>query len=215
MFERASSLLARARASRLRSDQRGQSLIEVLVAAALSVLVLGTIGTLLVTSQRQAQKNANYDIAQASAQAELDKMVGQIRDALDIVSWGPNSVDMDVDVGSTEYQVYYECDVSAGNGWNKCVRLQTTVGATLPALSTAATVIPFLTNGTSAQPVFSWTNEATAPGATNTTPNLAPDYVTATVDVPASDGVTVSRLSINRTIVFTDGALIRNLDVEN
>ncbi len=185
--------------------------------------MLGAIGTLLVTSQRQQQKNANYDLAQATAQAQLDKMVGQIRDALDIVSWGPNSVDMDVNVGGTEYQVYYECDISAGNGWNKCVRLQTGVGATLPALSTATTVIPFLSNGTAAAPVFNWQSEATAPGTTTTTTttttatagNLAPDYFTATVDVPASNGVTGSHLSINRTIVFSDGALIRNLDVEN
>ncbi len=211
MTERASSLCARIRALHLRREQRGQSLVELLIASALSVVVLGAIGTLLVASQRQQQKNANYDNAQGNAQAELDKMVGQIRDAQDIISWSANSVDMDVDVGSTEYQVYWECDVSAGNGWDKCVRLQTTVNGPLPALSTATTIIPYLTNGTS---VFTWTTETTAPGST-TSPNLAPDYVTATIDVPASNGVTSGHLSINRTIAFSEGALIRNLDVEN
>jgi type II secretory pathway pseudopilin PulG len=210
MFGRPSDFAVPTRRVRLRSDERGQSLIELLVAALVSVVVIGAIGALLVLSQRQQQKNANYDFAQSSAQAELDGMVGQIRSAWNIVSWGPNSVDMDVNLDGTDYQVYYECDISAGHGWNKCVRLQTAVGATLPSLSAAATVIPFISNGTLTNPVFSWTNETPTGGI-----SLAPDYATAAVDVPASDGVTAASLSLNRTIVFSDGALIRNVDVQN
>ncbi|WP_249009822.1 hypothetical protein [Conexibacter sp. DBS9H8] len=200
-------------------EERGQSLFEVLIAALVTVIVLGSIGALLIASQRDQQKNASYDAAQGSAQTELDAMVTQIGAANNIIAASPNSVDMDVSIGGTDVQVYYECDIPIANGDRSCVRLQTGVTDPLPPLSTATTVIPDITNGTTAAPVFSWTSEAPAPtygtGTTTTPVPVTPDYVTATIDVPAADGVASPALTLNHTIAFSDGALIRNVIVQN
>jgi hypothetical protein len=178
-------------------------LFELLIAAALTVIVLIAVGTLLVTSQHDQTKEASYDLSLSSAQDELDAMVSQISQATNIISVGQNSADFDVTLSGTSYQVYYECDIPAGTGFDKCVRLQTSVGATLPSLATATTVIPEISNGTTTAPVFSWASSS-----------VSPDYVTATVDVPESDNGT-SRQSLGGTIGLSDGALMRNVYVEN
>jgi Tfp pilus assembly protein PilW len=179
-------------------------LIELLVASAIALVVLGGVFSMLILSQRQQSKEVNYALAQSSAQQQLDTMVSQIRQAWNIVSSGPNSVDMDVNLAGSPVQVYYECDIpSAQAGFNECVRLQTSVGAALPSLSSATTVVPLIANGTSTDPVFSW-----GPSA------IAPYYMTATIKVPASEGA-ASSLSLNHTIVFSDGALMRNENVQN
>ncbi len=191
------------RAVRGLRSQRGDTLIELLVWMLVTAVILGSLAVVLDSSGRLSAQNLNYDYAQGDARDALDQMVAQIRQAWNIVSAGPNSVDMDVNLGGQPYQVYYECDIPVSSTFNKCVRLQTAVGATLPSLSTAATVVPEITDGTVANPVFSW-----APS------QIAPYYMTATIDVPASDGAAPS-LSLPRTIVFSDGALMRNENVEN
>jgi type II secretory pathway pseudopilin PulG len=193
----------RRRPLRLAIEEGGQTLIELLIAMALTVIVLGAVGTLLVTSDHEQTKEANYDLSLSSAQDELDAMVSQISQATNIISVGQNSADFDVTLSGTSYQVYYECDIPAGTGFDKCVRLQTAVGAMLPSLATATTVIPELSNGTTTDPVFSWASSS-----------VSPDYVTATVDVPESDNASSSQ-SFGGTVALSDGALMRNVYIEN
>jgi prepilin-type N-terminal cleavage/methylation domain-containing protein len=192
-------------AARLR-DERGYTLIELLSAIVVSLIVLGAITTLLVLSQRIETRDANYTYAQDDARAGLDRMVSQIRQAWNIVSAGPNSVDMDVNLGGQPYQVYYECDIpQPGTPYNECVRLQLQVGAPLPSLAGAPVAIRELENGTATNPVFSW-----GPSP------IAPYYMTATIDVPASDGgTTKDGLGFSHTIVISDGALMRNENIQN
>ena len=188
-------------------DEGGFTLMEMLVSMLILTVVVGAIMSALVFTQKTETRDANYTFAQNDARSQLDGMVSQIRQAWNIVSSGPNFVDMDVNLNGTSYQVYYECDIpQPGTSYNECVRVQTTVGATISTLSGAPVVLTNLTNGTVGNPVFSW-----GPSP------IAPYYMTATINVPANDGLSGGSggTGIHHSIVFSDGALMRNLNVQN
>jgi hypothetical protein len=76
------------------------------------------------------------------------------------------------------------------------VRLQAAAGAALPPLSAGVVVLTNVTNGTLADPVFTFT------------PNgVSPTYVTARIKVPASGG---TNGGLTHSIVLSDGVLLRN-----
>jgi Tfp pilus assembly protein PilW len=178
--------------------------MELVVSMGMALVVLGATVTALVYGMREQARSADYSYAQSDARTGLDAMVSQIRQATNIVADGPNFIDFDVNLGGIAYQVYYECDVpQTGTSYNKCVRLQTTVGATLPALSTGTTVIGDVTNGTVANPVFTFAPDS-----------IAPYYMTASVDVPSNNGDGLASTG-GHTIVLSDGALMRNENVGN
>lgn len=185
-----------------RSNQAGFSLIEVLVVCLLTALVVGAITTTLAVSANNQVKDANYSYAQEQARAGLDSMVSQIRQATAVLSSTPNSIDMYVSLNGTALQVYYECDIpEAGTSYHECVRVQAGQGASLPPLTSGAVVIANLVDGTNANPVFTFYPSS-----------VSPYYMTATIDVPASGGF---KRGLTNSIVFSDGALMRNLDVGN
>jgi prepilin-type N-terminal cleavage/methylation domain-containing protein len=181
--------------------EAGFTLIEVLVGTALVALVAGAIMTPMVTSARVQNNDANYAYSQQQARTGLDAMVAQIRQAWSLTSPDPNQVDMNVFINGSLQRVFYECDVPQPGStiYHECVRLQVSAGNSLPALSTGTVAIKNLTNGTGADPVFTFAPDP-----------VAPYYMTATVKVPAS-GATNS--SLNHSIVFSDGALMRNQNV--
>ena len=189
------------------SDESGYTLIEMLIVMLVLSIVVGAITAALVFAQRTETRDANYTYAQNDARSSLDGMVNQIRQAWNIVASGPNFVDMDVNLNGSSYQVYYECDiVQTGTSYRECERLQTTTSATITSLTGAAVVVTNLTNGTIGSPVFSW-----GPSP------IAPYYMTATINVPANDGASggSTGTGLTHSIVFSDGALMRNLNVQN
>lgn len=188
------------------AGESGLTLPEVLVAMVISVVILGAITTTMVFAERLQARTASDAVAQNDARAGLDEMVSQIRQAWNIVSAEPNAVVMDVDLDGSPYEVLYECDVpEPGTSDNECVRLQAAVGTQITTLQGAVPVITNLENGTTTGPVFGW-----APSA------IAPYYMTATVEVPASDGTTTDLgLGSTHTIALSDGALMRNENVGN
>jgi type II secretory pathway pseudopilin PulG len=182
--------------------ERGSSLIEILVGISLMVGVMGSLmGPMLGASHSQI-RDANYAAAQDSARAGLDRMVAEIRQATAILASGPNFVEMNVSLGGTSLVVQYECDLGqAGTAYRECLRVQAPAGSSLPAMSTGRTMITNLIGGTTENPVFSWGPDP-----------VAPYYMTATIAVPASGG---NALGLTHSIVFSDGALMRNLNVGN
>jgi prepilin-type N-terminal cleavage/methylation domain-containing protein len=187
--------------SRARRDD-GFSLIEVVVVVGLLTIVMGALTTPMLVTSRAQKRDANYSYAQEQARTGLDSMVSQVRQATSVLSATPNSIDMDVTLGGTALEVYYECDIpQAGTSYHECLRVQAAQGTTLPSLSTGRPVITNLTNGTSASPVFTLYPNS-----------VSPYYMTATIDVPASGGTTGGHTS---TVVFSDGALMRNLNIGN
>ncbi|MHB8691116.1 MAG: PilW family protein [Solirubrobacteraceae bacterium] len=180
----------------------GFTLVEMLISMSIFLTIIAAVMAALVVSQHTQIRDANYGTAQQQAQSGLNSMVSQIRQATSIISTSPNSVELDVNLNGTSYHVLYECDVpQTGTTYNECVRVQALVGATLPSLSTGAVVVGNLINGTITSPVFSFAPDP-----------IAPYYMTATIQVPASNAQTIG---LNHAISFSDGALMRNLTVGN
>lgn len=186
----------------LAATEAGFSLIELLIVLSILALVLATLVGPMVTGQRVEAKVDNYATAQQDASTGLESMVAQIRQATTIFASSGNSVTMNVTLGAQQLLVSYECDIAqSGTPYRECMRVQTSQGGTLPSFASGQIVVTRLLNGTPSSPVFSWGPD----------PN-APYYMTATVDVPASAG---QYYGLNHTIVFSDGALMRNLNVGN
>jgi hypothetical protein len=159
----------------------------------------------MVFAQRDEARAENYAYAQEQARSGLDSIVTQVRQAWSILSTTPNAVEMDVNLGGVSRQVYYQCDLSQpGSPYRECVRLESAVGASLPPLSSGRIVVRNLMNGTATDPVFSFAPDP-----------IAPYYMTATIDLPANDGETGSIGALTHPIVFSSGALMRNLNVGN
>jgi type II secretory pathway pseudopilin PulG len=181
--------------------EAGYSLVEVLVVALLLALVLGALMQPLIISQHIETRDTNYDAAQQQARTGLESMVAQIRQSTSFTP-SDNAVILNVSLRGVPLTVEYECDiVQAGTSYHECLRTQVAYGGTLPSITTGAVVVRNLVNGTATSPVFTWGPD----------PN-APYYMTATIDVPASGG---SKIGLNHTIVLSDGALMRNLNVGN
>ena len=194
----------------MRSED-GYSLTEVLIVMALLVVVLGALMNPIVATQKIETKDANYADAQQQAQSGLESMVNQIRQATAIISSGGDDVQMNLTLGGNAELVEYNCSVAqTGTTYDECVRVQTTQGGTLPTLSSncASTsncqvVVRNLQNYSSSPnvPVFTWGPDANAPY-----------YMTATIQVPSSDG---SAVGLTHALVFSDGTLMRNLNIAN
>jgi prepilin-type N-terminal cleavage/methylation domain-containing protein len=186
------------------ASEAGFTLIEVIVVATLLSVVVGVLMAPLILSSKQQTKTMNYAFAQQEARTALESMVAQVRQANAVLTpdSNTNSIDMNVTLNGTTVQVYYECDiVQPGTSYHECVRVQAAVGATLPSLSTGTVVARNLLNGTATDTVFSLGPSGPAPY-----------YMTATLKVPASGG---TNNGLTHSIVFSDGALMRNMNVGN
>jgi type II secretory pathway component PulJ len=197
-----------------RRSEAGFSLIEVLVACGLMAIVLGALMNPLIVSQRIETRDTNYDYAQQAARTGLDAMVAQIRQATAFTPQA-NTVVINVTLQGQQDTVEFECDLNQPGStvYHECVRVYVTQGGTLPSISTCLVapparppsyctiVIQNMLNGTSAAPVFTWGPDPEAPY-----------YMTATIQVPSSNG---SYLGFTHAITLSDGALMRNLNIGN
>lgn len=194
----------------------GFSLFELLVAMTLFIVVLGAAAGVLAPSQKSANDDIANSTSQAEAQAQLDRMVRDLRQGTDVITANPNQMTVLVN-GS---QVSYKCD-SGDLKWTSyqaCYKLTAAAGATLPAASAANVVISRLSNGTTTDPVFTYTlptvdetaeTDDEASDAGNTPDALSPTYVAVKVKLPANGEQTVGGRT--RTIQFDSGFALRNV----
>jgi prepilin-type N-terminal cleavage/methylation domain-containing protein len=188
------------------SAEAGFTLIEVIVVATLLAVVAAVLMTPMILTSKVQARQTNYAFAQQQARSAVESMVAQVRQAsaINTPDSNTNMIDMNVYLGGTPLHVVYQCDVNqpGTNGqYRECIRVQAAIGATLPPLTAGTVVANNLTNGTAADPVFSL-----GPSG------VAPYYMTATLKVPASGGVNGGQ---QHTIVLTDGALMRNMNIGN
>jgi Tfp pilus assembly protein PilE len=188
-----------ARRLRARVNPRGQAgftVVEVLVAATISIGVLGSTLTPLAATQHAEISSASWSDQLQLAQAQESWMLREIRQAYAVLATTPNSIDFDVSIAGVQEQVYYQCDVAQpGTSYHECVRLQAAVGAPLPALSTGTVIVTDVSNGST--PVFGF-----SPDGYN------PTYVSVHLEFPASNG---SHYGLRHAIVVNDGAFLRNM----
>src|SRR3954447_16091647 len=149
---------------RQRSNQAGWTLIELLVAMSIFTFVLGAALSLFEVSVKSAPKEQERAAAIREAQTGLSGMTREVRNAYDIVELNPNVIDFLVTRQGVKQHVRYECGVTDNDvtpALKQCVRSEGAVPSNpddpLPALGTAKSVIGRMLNGSSADPVFSYT----------------------------------------------------------
>jgi prepilin-type N-terminal cleavage/methylation domain-containing protein len=184
---------------RLTAEQHGFTLIEGLVASAIMLVILGATLAALQPSTKAENRDRQWALAVQDGQTGLARMMHEIRQAYSVLDTSPSSIDFLATLGGQQVRVLYACNVpQPGTSYNECVRLQTSVGGTLPALSTGAPIILRLQNATLGDPVFTYTPDG-----------IRPQYIDAKVDLPASGELSGSSAYTHR-IVLTSGAYLRN-----
>jgi prepilin-type N-terminal cleavage/methylation domain-containing protein len=184
-------------------SQAGFTLVEMLIAAALSLVVFGGVLAALETSQRVQNRDTEWALNIQEGRTGLSRMLGEIRQAYSLKGTTANSIDFYATLGGVKQEVYYECDVAqAGTSFHECVRLAVEAGKSLPALSTGVPLVRNLLNPSS---VFSYSD---------TSVPTASDVVTAKVELPASGTLKLAGASVySHHIVLTNDAYIRNLNL--
>ena len=170
--------------ARLRADQRGISLIEVMTAASLLAVVLGAILSLSETTAKIAPNDDERAHVIDESRSALRGMTGEIRTAKTVVS--SSAYALHVKVGATD--VTWNCDVAHPSiaGRSRCTR-KTGTGS-------AVVVVDHLINKDKGVPVF------TRDGS----------YVSVHLQLAAAgDRVDGHKHAIN----LDDGAFVRNAPV--
>jgi prepilin-type N-terminal cleavage/methylation domain-containing protein len=173
-----------------RSGERGYSLIELMVVAALLAVVLGAILTLAEATQRIAPQETERAHVIREAQVGLDRMTRELRQAYAAPAVSGSTVEASVlGRGGATRTVRYDCDEAhpTESGYTRCLR-QVLTGGTW---STGEVVIDRVLNGTS---VFTAT---------------PPDYVRAAVEVAARGD---RKTGYTHRVILDDGFYMRNLD---
>jgi prepilin-type N-terminal cleavage/methylation domain-containing protein len=122
-----------ARIERLRTEQRGFTLVEMLIVVALLSLVVAAAVSQLVTAYRIVPQDIEWATQVRETQTGLYRMTRELRQAqpgtVVISVAGPssgNAIRADVVLKNTTYHLLFECDTG-----NQCRRKATT-GATAP-----------------------------------------------------------------------------------
>lgn len=197
----------------------GFTLIELLVAMSLFVGVMAAAGSILAPAQRTANNDTENATSQSESQAAIDRMIRELRQGTAVDVSNPNQMVVELN----GQQVSYECDIAdpKWTSYRACYRTTAAIGATLPAATASNVVISRVSNGTAANPVFTYTlpsidtttdslDEASDAGNTPDPPS--PVYTAVHLEFPAKGELTVGGRT--RTIVFDGGFELRNINYD-
>jgi len=183
----------RRRLERLRREERGITLIELLITAVILNVVLFAILGLLDMSARAVPKDLARAAAIQESQAGLYRMTRELRQAHQIVGASTHTLTVNVFVGGAAAQVTYDCTAPhpTDSSYRRCTRK---VGTAAPEL-----VIDRVVNGSS-RPVFEY----------DSLTQTEIRYVRASVIVPGR-GEERREGGYQHEIVLADGLFMRNL----
>jgi prepilin-type N-terminal cleavage/methylation domain-containing protein len=219
----------RARIRRALRLSDGFTLMEVMMAMALTVVIMASAGSLLYTGQKSATADAENATAQAEAQGQLDRMVRDLRQATDVTTLNAGQITVTLLDGT---QLSYKCDApdqgADASTYNACYRLTAAAApAALPSPSASNRVIPRLIKQSSSSysspstPIFSYTptviddsNDSGDETADTVAGPPSPAYVSVHVELPASGelaSVNNGSAGRNRSIVLDTGFEMRNV----
>ncbi|HEX2087445.1 MAG TPA: type II secretion system protein [Solirubrobacteraceae bacterium] len=177
---------------RLRRDERGFTMTELLVVSAGLFVILGAILGLMDVANQIAPSDRERVHAVREAQTGLERMTRELRQAHDIaISAAGLTATAQVLKNGTAVTVTYDCSGAPVDGLRKCVRTQSSGGVA------ALTVIERVANAAN-RPVF------TATARDNHT-----TYVRALIEVPSRGERPVGGTS---RVVLDDGFYLRNVD---
>jgi type II secretory pathway component PulJ len=185
------------------ASDAGYTLIELLIASAMAVIVLGATVVLLGTSQRVQARDTEWALVMQEGRAGLGLMAREIRQASTVeeAEAKGDSIVFLATVGATAMKIKYDCNVAQpGTTYTQCVRYQAEQGKSLP--STGLPVARDVTNGTK---VFEYFN-----GTTATT--VKPDVVTLTLELPSAGTLKqINKGGRKSVVVLENAAFMRNL----
>ena len=191
-------------AARVRREQGGFALTELLVSMLSFAFILTAILALLETSARVAPSDQERSLSIREAQEGLSRMVRELRQAYEVVGTSPSSMRVKVrlrkdDPATPEVETHsnwlleYDCGVGVSG---KCVRKEARPGQVPP--STGPTVVERVSNPAD-KPVFSFETD---------TDSVNPVYVKVRVEVPASGERSQGH---SHKVVLEDGFFARNM----
>jgi prepilin-type N-terminal cleavage/methylation domain-containing protein len=184
-------------------DERGYTLLEVLLVAAVLAVVLGALLAFLGTNQKLAHKDSERSSVIRETQVGLDRMTRELRHAYQVVSNTAYALEVRAVVQGRDRHVRYSCDEAHPTEplWRRCVRYEIGAGGPGAGQLVVDRVLNLAPAGGSAtpRPVFTYSPDA----ATAT-------YVKVRVEVPAKGAL---REGHENSIVFDDGFYMRNRDL--
>ena len=128
-------------------SERGSILIELIVVCSLLVVVLGAVFAVMSTTASNAPREHERAQSIREAQATLDRMTRELRQAYVVNSTSYVRMDFNIRKATGNRRVAYDCSVPAATaGQRSCRRYEAAVGAALPA--EGVLVVDRLLNGT-------------------------------------------------------------------
>jgi prepilin-type N-terminal cleavage/methylation domain-containing protein len=208
-------MAASAFSSRAR-DERGLTLVEMLVTVLVMGILVSGILAVIDTSARIVPKDTERATAIGEAQSGLNGMVRELRQAYRIVGWTPSSVQMRVnllrDQSGTSGPDYENLtvDYTCGGAPASCVRREAPAGSGLPAAG--RTVIARVLNAGGSTPagraIFDF-DQSPDRSVGVTAASVRPTYVTVRIEVPAAGERGGG--GYRNSIVLEDGLYVRNV----
>ena len=186
---------------RFGAEEAGFTLIELLVASAMGVVLLGAIGSLLISAVREQPKASQKAADIQTARWVLERMTRELRSGIVVHDATGPSVSFEAYVrhtscgsstSSAPSAAAIKCEVRYSCASGTCTRTET-----LPGVTVGGTPSPIFSGLSNASSVFSYL-PATGPKT----------YVRATLSLPSptgGDGATT----------ISDGASLRNATLAN
>ena len=199
--------------SRLGSED-GLTLIELLVASMMSVILVGAVGSMLISAVRSQPDLSERSQAVTTARWVLERMTREIRNGTGVKEAAPSKVSFLASVrretcgGAIEddaAQPSIQCRVTYSCTTTVCSRAET--APLVPATAAGTTLVEGLGSGN----VFAWACDAEDPCPTG--PGATPEelanvnYIGVTLRIPNPDGggnLTVSDGATLRTLSYVD-----------
>jgi hypothetical protein len=177
-------------------------MIEVLIAGAAAVAVLGATMVLLISGLGVQTRDSEWALALQEDRAGVARMVRDIRQATTIEEANAGSILFRATIGGKTMNVKYECGVtqpSTPYAYKQCVRLAAEVGKTLPSSGPAVT--KYVVNSGE---VFTYSPDSTSPTS-----------VTVKIEMPAKGNLKQAGSSgYSHKVVLEDAAFMRNRYLE-
>lgn len=179
------------------ADDRGMTLVELLVAAAMGIVVLGAVLTMMDSSQQIQARDAEWALTMQEGRAGLARMARDIRQATKVETAEGGKIVFLATIANKAWQIKYECGVAqSGTTYDQCVRYAAEQGKSLPSSG-----VPTVNEVLNPTAVFSYSPSTSSP-----------DLVTLKVELPAKG--TLKQAGSNfykNSIVLENASFMRNL----
>lgn len=185
--------------------EAGLTLVELLVAAAMSVVVVGAATTMLISAVRQQPELSQKAQAVSTARWQLERMTREVRNGVNVTESGSSSVSFvatvhhvtcggavaSAEAASIKCQISYACTATS------CTRTEREVGASTGGSTTT------IATGIDSAEVFCYVPSAeTDPTVCGPAKSeVTPTYVGITLEVPDPSG--------RGALTVSDGASLR------